>query len=330
MMHAGPHRLAPPAPRPRRALLAAAGRLLAACALWPCGAHPALAQDLSPRAYLITPVDSNALLLDYSRLSGGLQFNGAAPITGAQADVNLTLISYYHSFDLLGRSANLTLVQPYGWGDFRGTVADVPKSAERSGLLDSYARFAVNLIGAPAMSAAQFADWRQSVLLGVSLEIVAPTGQYDPTRLVNFGGNRWGFKPEIGYSQRLGHWLLDAYAALWLFTANGAYYPGTATQSEASVGAVEAHLSYDFAPRLWVSLDATYWWGGTTSLNGVPNGLTDQRNSRVGLTAALPLSAHQTLKVSFSDGAYISYGGNYRNVSLAWQYGWIGGRPDAP
>jgi hypothetical protein len=47
------------------------------------------------------------------------------------------------------------------------------------------------------------------MLLGASLKIIAPTGQYDPTKLINWGINRWAIKPEFGYSQRWGHWVLD-------------------------------------------------------------------------------------------------------------------------
>jgi hypothetical protein len=300
------------------------GPLLVLACLGCCWAHTALAQDLSPRAYLITPVGSNVVVVNYSHLDGGVTFNGSVPITSAEADVNLPLLSYYHAFDLLGRAANISVAQGYGFGDYRGIVADVPRNAERSGFLDTYARLSVNLIGGPAMEPAEFAKWHQTVLLGASLAVVTPDGQYNPTKLVNYGSNRWGFKPELGYSERWGRWVLDAYAAVWFFTENTEYYPGTRALSEATVGAVEAHLSYDFSPRLWVSLDANYWWGGVTSLNGVANLATDQKNSRVGVTASFPITGHQTIKLSISDGAYVSYGGNYRNITLAWQYGWLG------
>ncbi len=221
---------------------------------------------------------------------------------------------------------------PYGSGDFKGTVAEAPKESHRSGTLDTVARFAINLLGGPAMSVREFGRWQQQGLLGVSLTVVAPTGQYDGTRLVNWGSNRWSFKPEIGYSQRWGHWLLDGYLGAWFFTTNpeffseNSHYPGIRAQTEDPIEEVEMHLSYDFRPRLWVSLDANFWRGGTTSLNGVENPLTTQKSSRIGVTAAIPLTAHQALKLSLSDGAYSIYGGNYKSISVGWQYSWLDGK----
>ena len=299
--------------------------LLLVMASW--WAHRAVAQDLTPRAYVISPVASNAVILGYSHQAGSLQFDGAVPISGAQADINLPFLSYYHSLGVFGRAANFSISVPYGIGDFSGTVADVPKFAHRSGFLDSSWRFSVNLLGGPAMGPAEFVKWRQKVLLGASLKIVAPTGAYDATRVVNWGNNRWAFKPEIGYSERFGHWVLDAYGGAWLFTKNPNYFPGDKSQAETTVGAFEGHISYDFHARAWISLDANYWWGGTTSLNGVQNPRTNQKNSRVGVTASIPLTAHQAVKLSYSDGAFVQYGGNYRTIALAWQYSWVGWPP---
>lgn len=289
-----------------------------------CGARAVLAQDLTPRAYLITPVASNAIILTYSHLRGGLDFAGAVPITGTDANASLPIVGYYRSVDLFGRSANFTVALPYGHGDFKGTTADVPNFTHLSGFLDAVVRLSVNLIGGAAMQPAEFVKWRQTMLLGASLTIVTPTGQYDPTRLINWGSNRWGFKPEIGYSQRWDHWVLDGYGGVWFFTTNSEFYPGQNARAQKPVAAFEAHLSYDFRPRVWVSVDANYWRGGETSVNGVGNRLTEQENSRIGVTASFPITRSQSLKFSYSTGAYIRYGGNYRSLSVAWQYGWLG------
>ncbi|MGB7437063.1 MAG: transporter [Candidatus Acidiferrum sp.] len=287
-------------------------------------------QDLAPRAYVITPLHSNAITLTYSYYTGSLQFDGAVPITGATGKINMPIVTYYHSLNFFGRSANILATPPYAVGNLQGHAFGAEGHLYRSGLLDSVYRFSVNLKGGPAMPLEEMRKWRQKMLIGVSLKVVAPTGQYDGTKLINWGNNRWGFKPEVGYSQRWGHWLLDAYAAAWFYTTNPEFFsynqfvPGLQTQSESPVAACEGHLSYDIRPRFWVSLDANFWRGGETSLSGVANPKTIQQNSRIGATASIPITRHQSLKASYSDGAYINYGGNFQNLSIGWQYSWIG------
>jgi hypothetical protein len=73
-----------------------------------------------------------------------------------------------------------------------------------------------------------------------------------------------------------------------------------------------------------VSLDGNFWYGGRTSLDGVENPETLQENSRVGATVSLPLTRHGSLKLSYAQGAFIRFGGDYRIFSAAWQYAWIG------
>jgi len=291
------------------------------------------AQDLAPRAYVITPLHSNAVTLTYSYLDGSIIFDGTVPITESTARVNLSILSFSHSMNFFGRTANFTASLPYGVGNFRGTVANAETLAYRSGLLASSFRFSVNLKGGPAMNVQEYSKWRQKTIIGVSIKLVPPMGQYDPTKLINYGTNRWALKAELGYSRRWGHWILDGYGGVWFFTTNSEFFshnqfsPGTNTQSQSPTGSFEGHLSYDFKPRLWVSFDANFWFGGSTSLNGAINEATVQRNSRIGATASIPLSRRHAIKLSYNNGAYIRYGGNYQNVSVGWQYSWLG-RPN--
>jgi hypothetical protein len=299
--------------------------VLAACSL-----QALSAQDLAPRAYVITPLHSNAIIMTWSFYDGNIDYNGALPVSGATGTYNVQIFSYYHSFNFFGRSANVVASLPYALGSFRGTVFGAEQQLYRSGLLDSVYRFSVNLKGGPAMPVQKFLKWHQKMLLGASLKVVAPTGQYDPTKLINWGANRWAFKPEFGYSQRWAKWVLDGYLGVWLFTTNNdfwsrnAFYAGTRSQSQSPIGAFEGHLSYDFKPRLWASLDGNFWFGGKTSVGGVQNPLTEQRNSRIGGAVAIPITKHQSLKFSYNNGTYIRFGGNYQNVSAAWQYSWLG------
>ena len=269
------------------------------------------AQELTPRAYLISPVHSNAIILTYSFYTGAILFDSTLPITGASGRISLPTVSYYHALNLFGRSANVTASLPYSVGHFKGTVNGTLQSLYRSGLADSVYRFSVNLKGGPAMSIEQFQQWRQKTLIGASLKIVAPTGQYNPVALINIGSNRWAFKPELGVSRRWGHWVVDTYGAVWLFTTNheffshNQFFAGTNTQHQNPIGAFEGHLSYNVTLRLWISVDGNFWIGGRTSFNGVVNPNTLQANSRIGGTAAIPLDSFCrktpfVLKVSYN------------------------------
>jgi hypothetical protein len=147
-----------------------------------------LAQDLAPRAYVITPLHSNAINLTYSYFDGGIIFDGTVPVTGATARVNVSVFTLSHSFNFFGRTATFTGSVPYGVGNFRGTVVGAETVARRSGLLTSSFRFSVNLIGGPAMDIREYRKWRQKTIVGVSFKLVPSTGSIrsDQTHQLRF------------------------------------------------------------------------------------------------------------------------------------------------
>src|SRR5437879_3747808 len=112
------------------------------------GSLPMLrAQDLAPRAYVITPLHSNAVTLAWSFYDGSINYNGALPVSDATRTYSVPILSYYHSFDFFGRSANVVASLPYGVGNFEGTVSGAGDQLYRSGLVDSAYRVSVNLKG---------------------------------------------------------------------------------------------------------------------------------------------------------------------------------------
>ena len=133
-----------------------------------------LAQDLAPRAYVITPLHSNAVTLTWAFYSGGLNVSGSVPVTSS-GTYNVPILTYYHSLKAFGRSANITASLPYGVGNFEAAALGKQKSAYRSGLLDLGFRFSINLWGGPAMNLDQFSKWKQKTIVGASLR-AAPGG----------------------------------------------------------------------------------------------------------------------------------------------------------
>ena len=56
--------------------------------------------------------------------------------------------------------------------------------------------------------------------MGVSVTVAPPLGQYDSTKLINLGTNRWSVRPELGVSREIGQWVVEAMAGVWVFTDN--------------------------------------------------------------------------------------------------------------
>ena len=208
-------------------------------------------QDLTPRAYLITPVSANAVGLTYALSKGEITFDPTLPVTDASGTVHTPVLTYYYAFGLLGRSANVTGALPWADGYFQASVGGVSREAHREGLLDSTFRVAVNLFGGPALTAAEFVKTPPSkYILGTSLRIVAPTGQYVSTRAINPGNNRWAFKPEVGFSRRGKRLIVDGYVGVWVFTTNDDYFAPSpdvkgSERKQSPIGSFEGHVSYD-------------------------------------------------------------------------------------
>ena len=283
---------------------------------------PLFPQDLAPRAYVISPVGSHAVILSEAFNDGAVLLDPALPVENGKGRFNIPVLGYYQSFSFFGRSANVTALVPYAHGNFEGTVAGQFAQAYRSGLADARVRFSVNLSGGRAMNVREYAKWKEKRTIGASLTVTLPTGQYDPVRIVNNGANRWGFKPEIGISRRWNRWVVDWYMGAWFYTANSKFFPGNAYRTQRPVGVAEGHIGYYIKPRLWASFDANFWAGNRSTVNGVQKN-DGQRNSRIGGTISVPFTRHHSVKFSYSQGAYVTIGGDFKTVAVAWQYSWI-------
>jgi len=271
---------------------------------------------------VIAPVNTNAVVLSWVYNTGGILLDPTIPITDVQAQFQTPIVSLYRTFGFFGRSANVTASLPYAYGNFQGKVREMAGQISRSGLGDTRVRLSVNLYGGPAMELREYAKYHERIVVGASITMVAPSGQYDPAKLVNIGTNRWAFKPEMGLSRRWGRWALDAYVGAWLFTNNAQFFPGNSIRKQNPMPSGEFHFGYYVRPRLWVTFDSNLWLGGNTVVNGVEND-DRARNSRVGGTASIPINRHQSFKFSASRGAAVRIGGNFTSISAGWQYSWI-------
>jgi hypothetical protein len=286
-------------------------------------AAAANAQDIEPRQYSNTPVGVNFLVGGYSYTDGGLAFDTTLPMKNPEITTNSAVLGFARALDLWGYSGKIDAAVPYAWlsgsADFQGD------SIERKvdGFGDPAIRLSVNFHGAPALRMKDFAAYRQDLIVGAALQVSVPSGQYDPGRLINIGTNRWFFKPSVGVSKATGPWIWEATAAATFFTDNKDFFGGQ-TRAQDPLYSTQAHLIHSFRSGMWAALDATYFWGGSTTIDGTArNDL--QRNWRVGATFTAPLDAHNSIKLLASDGVSARTGNSYSQFGIYWQYRWGGG-----
>ena len=285
-------------------------------------ARHAGAQDMEPRAYSNSPTGANFLVLGYAHSTGDVLFDATLPLADVNASLNAGILGLGRTFGIAGRLALLTAALPYSWGDIEGRVFEEARRVTRSGLVDPRVKLSVNLLGPPAMSPKEFVRAPRQTVVGASVTAVIPVGQYDPAKLINLGTNRWAFKPEVGVSHPEGRWDLDAYAGVWLFSENDAFFPGAATRRQDPIVAIQGHASYTFKPRGWAAFDATWYGGGKTTVdNGVPSSRLS--NTRFGATVAWPLGRQQSVKLAYGAGALTRVGSDFRTLAIAWQYVWM-------
>jgi hypothetical protein len=287
-------------------------------------AWPVVAQDLDPRAYVWVPVKTNTMITGFSYSEGGVVTDPTIPIQDLEASVQVASLGYVHAFNLFGLTSQAMVVQPYSWAQASGKVIGQQQSITRSGFADTRMRLTVLVHGAPALGLEEFMKAPKKTLVGVSMNIVAPTGQFYSDKLINLGTHRWSFRPEVALSKPAGkRWLIDAYAGIWFFTKNYSFYPGNSLRTQEPMGAFQAHVSYNIRPRLWVAINATYYTGGQSSVNDIYK--DDQvANSRIGVTAVMPVGKSNSLKFSVSTGAVVRIGQNFTTFSIGWQRSWFG------
>jgi hypothetical protein len=286
-------------------------------------ASVARAQSIEPRSYSNAPVGVNFLLGGYAYTRGGVPSDTALPVTDSKLTTSSAVLGYARSLDLWGKSGKFDIIVPYTWLSGSASFRGDPVQREVDGFADPLVRLSVNFYGAPALTLEEFKTYQQDLIVGASLQVSVPAGQYDDTKLVNIGTHRWFFKPELGVSKALGPWTLEFKAAVTLFTDNDDFFNGN-KRSQDPLYSFQGHAIYNFNSGIWGSLDATYFTGGRTTVNGTLNNDL-QQNWRLGGTLAFPVDARNSVKLYLSSGVAARTANSFDLIGIAWQYRWGGG-----
>ena len=294
-------------------LIAKLAMLSSVCSL----AH---ASDSDPRSYSNIPVGLNFLVIGYAYTTGNVSFSPSVPIKNGELATHSAILAYSRSLDIFGKSGKVDFILPGVSLSGTAEVLGQTRARDVGGFADPMARFYVNLYGAPALSAKEFAAYKQNLIVGVSLAVQAPDGQYDPDKLVNIGNNRWAFKPELGVSKAWGPVTTEMAVGTYFYTDNNEPYLGKSLQ-QAPLYTFQGHLEYNLRPGAWASFDANYYTGGATTKDGKTAG-ESQENWRVGGTLSLPITRYQSIKLYGTTGIYSRTGSSFDTVGVGWVYRW--------
>lgn len=282
---------------------------------------PVPAQQLEPRAFAPNPTGVHFVAIAAGRTEGGVLSDASSPIQDFRTKVNDFALGYGRTFALGDRFASFGIVVPYAHGEASGALDDVPQSLHRSGFGDLKLRFTTSLLSGSALGPAEFAKRPPDRTLAASLVVLAHSGQYMDGKLINIGSNRWAFKLEIGGSRQFGRWNLDGSIAAWILTRDPDFVSGPKSQDP--IGAAQPHVSYTFAPRLWLGASFNWYAGGRSLIEGVSQ-RDSQNNTRGGLTLSVPVTALQSVKFYWQTGISTRIGGGALDTyGLGWQALWF-------
>jgi len=277
---------------------------------------------MEPRSYAVVPVGLHVLALSFTYSSGNVITEGSSPVQDLNMKNKVFNLAYVQTFKLFNKLARVSAMAPFGFLDGTAKFHGMDTSGSRTGFYDGRIKFGINLLGSPALSPKDFQRFQEHTVLGASLVVSVPMGQYIPSKLINLGSNRWGFKPEIGFSHRQGRLFYEFYTGVWMFTENSRFL-NSHTLSENALIAFQAHVDYTFKHGKYIALNGGFATGGRTYIDDVEQSDID-RNWRLGITFSMPIiNNHHSIKFMINTGVATLSGQNFTALTFIYQFGWF-------
>jgi len=195
-------------------------------------------------------------------------------VADASFDASIALAGFAQTFKISDRAAFLAILVPTGRVSAEVNVADQSTRINANGFGDPMIEFDVNIIGPKAIkNIPDLIRYEPGFSVDLIADLVIPIGNYDNSKSVNLGQNRWYGRIASPIVWQLGPWIpgqrttLEFIPSLWLYGDNSDFV-GTTLSTDPKFQ-LESHLTRDFQKDLWGSLDMNWMAGGKTSVDGV-------------------------------------------------------------
>ena len=278
------------------------------------------AQTLEPQLYANIPIGLNVLLIGYGHSSGAIPENTSLGLTDPNLNINSAFLVYGRSFDVLGHNTKVDIILPYSNLDGTALENGIPVTRDVQGLADTKVRVSFNIFGAPSLTLKEFASYKPDTVLGMSLQVTIPTGQYDSSKLVNISTHRWALKPGMGILKTIQEYTFEFSADAEFYSTNDEFYGGIKRKQD-PIYSTQVHVLYTFSRATWLGIGVNHYWGGEYSNDNIYSGDILQ-NTRMGATFAMPITKHQSIKLYGNKGINTRYGTDFDSIGISWQYAW--------
>ena len=264
----------------------------------------ALSQD-GARAYFLVPEGTDIASLTATLLH--------TEINGSEFGAGVVTPAYRHSINVGGNAGSILIGMPVGSLsaslDTGMGIVDLDTDPAQG---DLFVGAQLGLLGSPSLAPMDYAQYKPGLRVSVAARLFLPTGDYDSSRLLNLGGNRWSLRASLPISYVLGDTMVDTelttfeiVPAVQIFGDNNDPFGPATVSGQRPLFSLEGHITRRFGPTVWAALDSYYEFGGETSANGVPNG-DAQASLSLGATLGLVLSPSLALRLSYLEQVYSS------------------------
>ncbi|MGE4544780.1 MAG: transporter [Pedobacter sp.] len=203
------------------------------------------------------------------------------------------------------------VIDPQVWLMFGDKDMDRPGvDLSSSGFMDPMVTATFWFVNAP----------KEKFWMGFTPMVYMPLGRYDKKKSFNVGENRWTFKPELGLVKGFGdNFYCDFVINTAFYTDNNDFFNGTGKveKSQDPLLGMETHLSYNFTPKWFVSLDYFYSNGGETEVGGFKQE-DEQDNHALGISSFWKIGKNQLLMVEYVNRFAVENGIGVDTFGLRW------------
>jgi hypothetical protein len=324
-------------PKPRLlALLAAAVIILSFSA-------PALAVDDGARAYWKGREGTSVMSFQYLNLnlqaSGTQQFApGQYIYANADTEANIFIGSWARHITLFKRPSSIAVnivggsvnvdVGATAPGQFTppGVTPATAFSESASGYADPALMFDINLFGTPRLkSGVDLLNYEPTFTVDAAFMVAFPIGTYDEDKLVNMGLNRWYGRIALPMKYHFGVFSpgymssFELIPSVWLFDENDDFL-GQDMEND-PMFQLEAHLTHDFTPAFFGSVDLLYRNGFGSEIDGVDVG-DDIDIGNLGFSLNFQVTDNVTIRTGFSSNVFGDSDLDNSMIRMQFIYAW--------